>query len=251
VYLNDLADVCRLSGLHVVEVGGWQSRGHGGFSALESLICHHTAGPRTGAYPSLGVVRDGRPGLDGPLAQIGLGRDLKVYVIAAGVAWHAGTVGNRAHDNWHALGIEAEHDGVSPWPRDLYAAYVRLAAALRTGYGIPLGRVLGHKEIAVPKGRKIDPNFDMGQFRRAVGRTDVSKLASAGATQEDDDMPTAEEIAEALLDSAINVHDPKGQKETRRTTLREELTALGIFLDNTPGPHQDYMERARKSRVPK
>ncbi len=40
--------------------------------------------------PSLGVIRDGRPGLKGPLSQLGLGRDGAYYVIAAGRAQHAG-----------------------------------------------------------------------------------------------------------------------------------------------------------------
>ena len=113
--LTDLADACRKSGLPVVEVDGWRTRGHGHFAGLTGIVCHHTATPATapGDYPSLRIVRDGRSDLPGPLSQLGLGRDGTVYVIAAGVAWHAGSTFYPRQDNWHTIGIEAEHDGVS------------------------------------------------------------------------------------------------------------------------------------------
>ena len=166
--LTNLADVVRTSGLKVIEVPGWKTRGHGQMTSVEAIICHHTAGPKTGAYPSLDTVVDGRPGLDGPLAQLGLGRDCAVRIIAAGVCYHAGAVFETWQNNWHAIGIEAEATGVDPWPADQYDAYVKLCAALRHGYGVPNARVLGHKEVAKPKGRKPDPNFDMASFRAKV-----------------------------------------------------------------------------------
>lgn len=168
--LTDLADACRKSGLKVVEVDGWQTRGHGQFLGVNSIVLHHTATPRAAAgdYPSLRVVRDGRPDLDGPLSQVGLGRSGTVYVIAAGVAWHAGSTFYPRQDNWHAIGIEAEHDGRSPWPMVQHTAYVRLVAALAEHYGIALSNVQGHKEVAKPIGRKPDPTFDMTDFRRRV-----------------------------------------------------------------------------------
>jgi hypothetical protein len=168
--LLDLADACRKSGLPVEEVDGWRTRGHGEFLGVNTIVCHHTATPRSvaGNYPSLRVVRDGRTDLKGPLSHVGLGRDGKVYVIAAGVAWHAGVTFFPRQDNWHAIGIEAEHDGMSPWPPAQLAAYVRLVAALSDHYGIPLSNVQGHKEVAKPAGRKVDPSFDMTDFRRRV-----------------------------------------------------------------------------------
>lgn len=170
--LTDLADACRKSGLPVVEVDGWRTRGHGQFAGVNTIVCHHTATPRAAAgdYPSLRIVRDGRPDLPGPLSQLGLGRSGTVYVIAAGVAWHAGATFFPRQDNWHSIGIEAEHDGVSPWNPVQHAAYVRLVAALREHYGIPLSNVQGHKEVAEPLGRKPDPTFDMTEFRQRVWR---------------------------------------------------------------------------------
>lgn len=166
--LTDLATAARKSGLPVIEVDGWRTRGHGHLSSVETIVCHHTAGPATGNYPSLGVVRDGRPGLAGPLAQLGLGRDGTVYIVAAGVAYHAGTVRDRTMDNWHSIGIEAEATGTSAWPEVQMDAYARLCRALCDRYDVPVARVLGHKEICAPAGRKIDPNFDMDAFRERV-----------------------------------------------------------------------------------
>lgn len=176
--LTDLADACRKSGLPVEEVDGWQTRGHGPFFGLNTIVCHHTATPSgaAGNYPSLRVVRDGRSDLPGPLSQLGLGRDGTVYVIAAGVAYHAGATFFQRQDNWHALGIEAEHDGLSPWPEIQLSAYVRLVAALADHYGIPLSNVQGHKEVATPLGRKVDPNFDMTEFRARVKRVTASDV---------------------------------------------------------------------------
>lgn len=169
--LTNLANICRRSGLDVNEVAGWQTRGHGPMSGVNTIVCHHTATSRSapGDYPSMGIVRDGRSDLPGPLAQLGLGRSGAVYVIAAGVSYHAGTVAAAAHGNWYAIGIEAEADGISsPWPEQQMVAYARLCRALIDGYGLDVANVKGHKEVAVPLGRKIDPNFDMDAFRNRV-----------------------------------------------------------------------------------
>lgn len=168
--LTDLANVARTSGLTVIEVDGWKTRGHGELSSLAAIVCHHTAisAKAAGNYPSLAIVRDGRADLAGPLANLGLGRDGTVYVIAAGLAWHAGVVFQSWMDNAHSIGIEAEHDGVSPWMKVQVDAYTRLCAALAEGYNLPTARVLGHKEVASPAGRKIDPNLAMDDFRQRV-----------------------------------------------------------------------------------
>lgn len=195
--LTNLASVIRAGGLTVEEVPGWKTRGHGQMTSVEAIICHHTAGPKTGEYPSLGTVRDGRPGLDGPLAQIGLARSGKVLVIAAGVCYHAGVVFETWQNNWHAIGIEAEADGVSPWPAVQYNAYVKLCAALRHGYGVPNARVLGHKEVAKPARRKPDPNFDMKTFRARVSVAYAVKPSSNNPPTQEDEM-TPEQFEAAL-----------------------------------------------------
>src|SRR5690606_29788027 len=160
--LLDLADACRGSGLRVVEVDGWQSRGHGQMSGVRTIVCHHTAGPPTGEVPSLNFIRDRG------LAQLVLGRSGTVYVVAAGLCFHAGVVHEPNMGNRWAIGIEAEATGTAPWPMVQYQAYARLCAALAGHYRVAVARVLGHKEVAAPTGRKIDPNFDMVAFRALV-----------------------------------------------------------------------------------
>lgn len=167
--LTDLADAARASGLPVVEEPGWRTRGHGGLAGPpQAIICHHTAGPTTGDAPSLRVVRDGRPDLAGPLAHLVLARSGTVHVVAAGLCWHAGATFQPWQSNAHAIGIEAEATGRDPWPDVQYKAYVRLCRALADHYDVPYARVLGHKEVASPAGRKIDPNFGMDAFRAAI-----------------------------------------------------------------------------------
>lgn len=159
MYLNDMADAIRAAGLNVVEVGNWRARNHGSMAGVRSIVCHHTAGPLNGTYPSLNTVTNGRPGLAGPLAQLGLGRDGTVYVISNGVAWHAGaTIDDSVYGNSWSIGIEAENNGVGEvWPAVQVDAYAKLCAALCRHYNIPVDRVKGHKEICRPAGRKIDP----------------------------------------------------------------------------------------------
>ena len=114
--LTWLPSVLRKAGLKVVEVKGWQTRGRGDVGKIEFVLCHHTATQQPGNNPSLWIVRDGRPDVTGPLAQLVLGRDGTYYVVAAGKANHAGKgVWNKMADvgNSKAIGIEAENNGLS------------------------------------------------------------------------------------------------------------------------------------------
>ena len=191
-WLTDLADAARKSGLKVTEVTGWRTRGHGPMTAVRGVMCHHTAGARTGNYPSLTIVRDGRPGLEGPLSQLGLARDGSVLVIAAGIAWHAGAGSwPGLTGNSDTVGIEAESVGDGKdWTAAQRAAYPRLCRALAQHYNVPASRVISHKEWAPT--RKIDPaGIDMNALRAAVAKTT--------ATQEDDDM-TPDEYRQVFAD---------------------------------------------------
>jgi hypothetical protein len=174
IWVPWLADAARMTGYPVSEVSGWRSRGHGsGFRAIEGIVLHHTAGAPTGEYPSLGVVRDGRAGLAGPLSNLGLGRSGTIYVIAAGVSWHAGaSAWNGFRDlNDEFLGVECESVGTrDDWTAAQRDVYPRLAAACLYYMRRSAGRCAGHKEVALPLGRKIDPAFtDMNEFRDRVG----------------------------------------------------------------------------------
>lgn len=171
--LTWLPTVLKNAGLKVAEVPGWQNRGHGDVGSIVGVICHHTAGTKNGNMPSLKTVTDGRPGLTGPLAQLGLGRDGTYYVIAAGRCYHAGKGSWRGETqgNTRFIGIEAENTGLAndtPWPDVQLDAYQRGVAAILAHIGKGAEFCAGHKEYALPKGRKTDPDFDMGAFRAAV-----------------------------------------------------------------------------------
>jgi len=174
--LTNLATILRNAGLNVVEVGGWPTRGHGQMNSIKSIIVHHTAGPATGDLPSLNFLRDGSASLPGPLSQLGLGRSGTWWVIAAGLSYHAGVVTDSSlYSNINAIGIEAEGTGLPAtntghvhWPEVQYQSYIRGVRALKNAFNVPTARVLGHKEVASPLGRKIDPNFSMAEFRAAL-----------------------------------------------------------------------------------
>lgn len=161
------------AGLKVAPVPGWQMRGRAEMGNVVGVICHTTVGPRQGNMPSLRVLIDGRSDLPGPLAQLGLGRDGTYYVIAAGRCNHAGAgawqgVGT---GNSSFIGIEGENTGRGddPWPEIQLDAYRRGTAALLKHLGRGAEFCAGHKEYALPRGRKSDPDFDMNAFRDAVG----------------------------------------------------------------------------------
>jgi hypothetical protein len=171
--LTWLPAVLHGAGLKVAEVPGWESRGRAEMGSVAGVICHHTAGPRAGNMPSLNTLVNGRPDLPGPLSQLGIGRDGTCYVIAAGRCNHAGggSWQGITDGNTRFIGIEAENTGLpddSPWPEVQLDAYRRAVAAILAHVGQPALMCAGHKEYALPAGRKSDPPFDMDTFRRAV-----------------------------------------------------------------------------------
>lgn len=202
IFVPWLADAARLTGYPVVECSGWKTRGHGGFRVLEGVVGHHTAdGP--GEYPSLNIVTKGRADLAGPLCNYGLGRSGTVYVVAAGVAWHAGASAWAGFKdlNDEFLGIEAESAGTrDDWTPAQRDAYPRLVAAALFYMKRDASRFAGHKEVCLPKGRKIDPAFiDLNAFRARVGELladPLHRIPKGSPTtpppppQEDDDMFT-------------------------------------------------------------
>jgi hypothetical protein len=234
--LLDLADACRASGLPVIEVDGWQTRGAldkaGRPRALDrvaGIICHHTATPASlkGDYPSLAVVRDGRAGVSGPLAQVGLGRSGAVYVVAAGKANHAGV------GAWPGLvgavdtiGVEAESPGDGSWTAAQLDAYPWVCRSLARHYGVPARMVIAHREWALPRGRKPDPvGIDMTRLRAFVAS------APTPTQPEEKDMTPEQALQLARVENAVNalvnVAERPLQAEAR---LAAKLEAVGAAL---------------------
>lgn len=224
-----LADVLRGAGLKVAEQPGWKMRGHAPMGVVKGVLLHHTAGPRTGNMPSLGVVTNGRPDLAGPLCNLALGRDGTWYVVSAGLAYHAGRGAWQgiAAGNSQMIGVEAENDGIGePWPESQMDAYARGCAAILKHIGAASVMAAGHKEYALPKGRKIDPTFDMPAFRLRV--------------------------ASLMNGAAVKAPIPKADAQKRPTLRRgssgEDVRvlqlALGVKVDNQFGPGTEAALRA-------
>lgn len=163
-----LADVLHAADLTVVEVPGWKTRGYEPYDP-EGIICHDTgsASRTTTDAAEIGVMVNGRPDLPPPIGQLYLSRSGTVHIVASGRGNHAktGTAGPcKGMGNTRLLGIEAQHADGEPWTPVQYSAYVRVVAAIcaHTRWT----RIAGHKEHQ--PGQKIDPGFDMDQFRRDV-----------------------------------------------------------------------------------
>ncbi len=176
MYLNTeaLAKALRGYGLKVVVPKGHTEIGRGPMEKVQTLTFHHTAGPRTGLNPTLGTVIHGRPDLNGPLCNAYVDREGTWYLISDGRANHAGAVLKSSYESVRNFGVEVEatgqeHDEFSP---GLYDSCVRGFAALAGYFGLGADRVLGHKEICSPRGRKIDPRpINMDLFRSRVAAT--------------------------------------------------------------------------------
>lgn len=127
-----------------------------------AVLVHHTASRGPTNLPSLNVCQRGRSDLPGPLCQILIGRQGTICAITDGYANHAGRV-VEPWSNYNLVGVELENNGVGePYPEAQLSATRKVIRAL----GFPT--VLGHKEICVPSGRKIDPSFDMHAFRASL-----------------------------------------------------------------------------------
>ena len=169
--LTWLPEALQKAGLKISEVPDWRTRGRAEMGRVRGVMVHHTVGQRTGNMPSLNLLIRGRPDLNGPLAQLGLGRDGTFYIIAAGKANHAGDGewrGIKHTGNSNFIGIEAENAGTpdDPWPDAQMDALRRGVAAILQYIGADSTMVCGHKEYAPT--RKKDPLWEMAPFRESV-----------------------------------------------------------------------------------
>ena len=184
-----LPDALRPAVANLVEYPGWRNRGHGDFKDIRGVMVHHTGGPA-----SARSIADGRPDLAGPLSQLHIARDGTVTIIAAGVAWHAGSGSYpwlpTNMGNWHLIGIECEwpyRGGIGernaheePWRREQILAIRNTCAALLQWLRFGTDRLIGHKDYAGRAQGKWDPgNMSMPWLRGEVEK-DMSGFAFPG-----------------------------------------------------------------------
>lgn len=74
-------------------------------------------------------------------------------------AYHAGRSSYRGHQylNRWSIGIENIGHGEANFTTDQYIANANLCRALMNRYGLRYEDIVGHSDIAIPDGRKVDP----------------------------------------------------------------------------------------------
>lgn len=198
--LSNLASVLRNAGLTVVETAGWSNRGYAGqdLQAVAGVLWHHTATNRSRFNedaPTLSMCVNGRSDLAGPLCNIVFGRNGTVYLVAAGVANHAGA-GSAAGipvnmGNHYLIGIEMESSGIAPWDwtADQLRVAPHLGAALERAYGVSLQ--IAHYEYSSQG--KIDPAGwpgGMDGLRDSINKILTGTIQPQSITIEEDFMAT-------------------------------------------------------------
>lgn len=241
-----LLGALKAEGVQVSERSGWitHNRNHkGAWGPVHGVVIHHTAG-----LSSLDFCWTGMTGLPGPLCHTHLAKDGVATMVGHGRANHAGGFAQNAHNavltesavhprpdaaepvdgNAHYYGIEIENlgDGRDPYPAAQYEAAVRWAAAICRAHGWSCDSVIGHKEGTR---RKIDPTFDMDVFRDAV----AARLAHTADWNpgEENELPTANEIANAVLNLDGEITIPGASASNPTYTLASTLTEVLKRLD--------------------
>lgn len=272
----------RAEGVRFTEHDGWTTSGRDAatgktFGPVHGSLNHHTAGSN-----SLATVADnGRPGLPPPLAHAYLPKTGLLVMVSCHRANHAGLAARNVYDailtetalpkpnststvdgNDCLYGIEVENlgDGRDTYTREQYDTWVRYNAAICRHHGWGAGSVAGHLETSVEG--KVDPCGPVEgyggrgrfPFTMAQLRTDVDERLKHPAgwspdstgtptpAEEDDPMPTAAEIADALVKRLMdtdgvydapkdaNDYDPDPNKPGHywggRTVFRDLLTRV-------------------------
>jgi N-acetylmuramoyl-L-alanine amidase len=139
---------------------------------IDTIVLHHT-GSNNGAS-DLAWMRN-------PQSQVSahymLDRDGKIYQLVGDEkrAWHAGKGelhGVPTDVNGRSIGIEIVNDGSgkTAFTDAQYKSLTQLVGYLKQEYKVPGNNIVGHKDVAVPKGRKSDPaaNFDWNRLRSGL-----------------------------------------------------------------------------------
>lgn len=163
----------------------------GGSGDITAIVLHDTGDATTkaqqiGSYfqnPEAEVSSHYTIGKDGAIVQ---------SVEDGNRAWHAGVSSFQGRDdvNDYSLGIEIcnSGSGSDPFTDAQYESTINLVAWMCKTYNLPVDRITGHRDIALPKGRKVDPadNFDWDRVRKGVeaklaGSTSASSSSSSAA----------------------------------------------------------------------
>ncbi|WP_460530556.1 peptidoglycan recognition protein family protein, partial [Flindersiella endophytica] len=164
--------------MRVVEEGNWTARAVSGSFSPIGVLWHHTAATSSASNPapSLNVVINGRPDLQGPLCHALVDYNGVFHIISGGRANHAGASGGSGpipvgDGNTMLIGWEIDYNGVNQSMTSAqYSASVTATAAVLDQLGRDASYARGHRETSTTG--KIDPSFiDLDKMRSDVART--------------------------------------------------------------------------------
>lgn len=221
-------------GLKVERVPGWERRGRKGWRPTAHLQHHTASPPGSSDTASLRVVTFGRSDL-GPnaLSQWYTSRSAVVYLIAAGLCWHAGR--GQIVPSSRSSGLEQEHAGTDaePWTDAQLHAARAIAWEMAHEFGWdPAVRTWEHKEHA-PR-RKIDRWRISGSLERHLLDTLRRPTDTEG---EDDEMRLWHVNGNVYLCSGVTcVHVARG------TAVDDAKGAYGLQMVDWPGSADSFVD---------
>lgn len=94
-------------------------------------------------------------------------------------AYHAGEseLNGRRWVNQFSLGIELLGDGnAKPFTREQIESLIELCHTLCSRYNIKVSGIVGHSDVAIPKGRKVDPgkHFPWSVLREGLSERGIA-----------------------------------------------------------------------------
>jgi len=245
----------RAEGLTVHEHADWATRNREAatgktFGPVVGVLIHHTAGRNDRE-----LCYNGRADLPGPLCHSWLGKTDGLWMIGHGRTNHAGAVdldvlnalrnetalphddqaNADGNDCLYGLEIENLGNGKDPYPADQYRDAVLWAAALCRAHGWSEKSVAGHKEV---QPGKIDPSFDMDDFRAAV-KVQLTKTPGGTVTPAPAPTPSKPRVDLSLLIKAAKT-DPDAKQGhitymTGTNLVEAALVKLGYLAKTYAG----------------
>ncbi|MET8694676.1 peptidoglycan recognition family protein [Streptomyces bauhiniae] len=244
-------------GLRYVEIPNWTTHNRnqkGAWGPVNGFIWHHTGADVSNASAksyAASTLYNGITGLPGPLCQFSIGVDGTIYLVGWGRANHAGggdpavlqhvidedynsqlrpTKGNSngTDGNAHFYGVEIQYSGSHAMTDAQYKAALRLSGAICDWHGWSAKSVIGHGEWS---NDKWDPGYAPSKIMDMVAvRADITTTLAEGPDQEDD-MPTADEIATAILKKDGIITVPGAPASNPTWTLSSVQTEILKRLD--------------------
>ena len=158
------AELARAEGVDVRFYDGWTARGRPGLDP--QIIVEHDTSDAAQLTPSrmLQILANGHGAIAGnAICTDAILRDGTVWVIASGLAWHAGNGDWAGHSgNARALGTEYQRAANQPLTdRQLEVGRIWTRARC-AAFRLSTSRVCEHAEYATPRGRKQDRSLRPG-----------------------------------------------------------------------------------------